>query len=373
MADIKTNLRELSVAVGIHYAHIKKHPQEVIDSTPNFFYDLCSHIVSNDISNAQNILSLNTFNAEHRSIIYNGLKLGTAIVELKLSSDFSSLLWLGGDTQKNDPIDLSVGGVGFSLKEESFILENMGLYKYLNLLTGSDFKRGLHVFKIFAPQEYENWFEHTWTQLLNFPNKEWNYNNGRYTSKICITAQGIAFYHKSKLISTLPNAPIDINTFENLTTSLSREKVFAKWISEQLSNDETYIRLKNICSVNAGKRLCAYVKEHFNPIGLTRLLQIYPKGYYYAKSTASELSIFHVPEAAKFDKEIKVSSVNYSVPSSQLNLITTLVNTISGNTLVFRNECRFSHGQFNGTPEAKMYYDSGNDLSVIYNRIYPFN
>jgi len=54
------------------------------------------------------------------------------------------------------------------------------------------------------------------------------------------------------------------------------------------------------------------------------------------------------------------------VPDSQLNIFTEIKNTQNNKSLLFRNELRYSHGQFNGTPEAKLYHKSGGDLSIMY-------
>lgn len=93
--------------------------------------------VSNDISRSDNFSCLATFDSELKTIIRNGLRLGHKLVEHQLANPKNSIIWIGSDTQKNDPVDLYVGTTGFSLKEDSYILENMGLYKYLNLLTNS--------------------------------------------------------------------------------------------------------------------------------------------------------------------------------------------------------------------------------------------
>ena len=54
------------------------------------------------------------------------------------------------------------------------------------------------------------------------------------------------------------------------------------------------------------------------------------------------------------------------MPDSQLNIFTEIKNTQNNKSLLFRNELRYSHGQFNGTPEAKLYHKSGGDLSIMY-------
>ncbi|MCR4435638.1 MAG: hypothetical protein QHH06_09975 [Clostridiales bacterium] len=370
MADIKTHLRELSVAVGIGIKKNRDLPNNLALTKPKDFFNLAYLIVNNDISSARNILEIPVFTPEHHQIIKNGLKLADIIVKIFNVGPSDRIIWLGSDTQKNDPIDLIVGNIGFSLKEESYILENMGLYKYLNLMTGSSFSRGLHVFEYFSPQEYNNWFQYTWNRLLNIPGGYWETNNGRYHSSIHVTDNKVTLNYNNTDIKILPTSPITIADFQQSTNSVVREKVFSKWINETLRTDTAYLSVKNQCSIVAGENLCRYVIDNLNPMNLARLLQIYEIEYYYAKSTSNELKILKVPRRDDFSNEIEVANVEYSVPSSQLNILTTIRNKQTGRYLTIRNECRFSHGQFNGTPEAKMYYEHGNDLSVIYTPIY---
>lgn len=368
MADIKTHLRELSVALGVYYEINDVDVNDLLNITPQEYFNISRQVISNNIDAANNILTLNSFNQDFISIINNGINLGKKIVELNLSSDYTSVIWVGGDTQRNDTVDLIIGNVGFSLKEESFILENMGLYKYLNLLTNSDFRRGLHAFNHFARDEYNSWFVCTWNKLLS-SNLPWIYNCPNYTSEISSDENYIYFKYNDRIISRLPKREISIDEFMNLTRNKSREKIFAKWISNNLVNDSDYLEAKRLCSIKAGEEICNYIQDNLNPINLSRFLQIYDRGYYYAKSTSNELSIFYVPSLSEFNNIIEVSDVSFDVPSSQLNIKTILTNTETDGQLIIRNECRFSHGQFNGTPEAKMYYDRGNDLSIIYTRI----
>lgn len=56
------------------------------------------------------------------------------------------------------------------------------------------------------------------------------------------------------------------------------------------------------------------------------------------------------------------------MPKSQLNIYTTIENIETKSKLVVRNELRYSHGQFNGTPEAKMYIDNGS-LLIAYDEV----
>ena len=143
MADIKTHLRELSVAttVGLLKDGISFSIADLYDSK-NFFA-FAKQVITGDISSAINLCSTPTFSGDLKTIVDNGYNLGKTIFNnpyFKISKS-DSITWQGNDTQKDDPIDITIGAYGFSLKEESFILENMGLYKLLNCYTGSTYKK----------------------------------------------------------------------------------------------------------------------------------------------------------------------------------------------------------------------------------------
>lgn len=364
MADIKTHLRELSVAVAIGCLKIKTPFS--LAFTPTRFMDIANNTVSGDIKSANNILTLSKFNQEHIEIINHGFALGEYIYsQFGITDD--EILWQGNDTQKGDPVDLVVGKYGFSLKESSFILENMGLYKFLSLLTNREYQRGLHVFEEFALSEYNAWFEYTWNKLIEFEN--WSKPYPKYKSSFSVRDSYVVFNFND---SSECKVPLSISTpveFMKYTNPKVREKVFSKWISENLKKDTEYLRLKKICSETAGQNMCQLINDNLDTSNLARLLQLRKYEYFYAKSTGNELKVLRVPSIHDYSEEIVVDRIDYSVPASQLNIITTIKNIITGNTFEIRNECRFSHGQFNGTPEAKMYYGRNGDLSIIYTSI----
>jgi len=364
MADIKTHLREISVAFGIKTINIKDI------NIPSQYFSVAQTIIRNDISIAENIKELKEFNSDLMSIISNGIRLGETIVKNNLVNPEDPIFWLGSDTQKEDPVDLYVGEIGFSLKEDSFILENMGLYKYLNLITGSNYKSGdVHVFKEFAPNQYNDWFKHTWNLLIEHISVEsWFYEAKNY--EIVLNDHFVNLSISNKIISRIPKDIETIEEYETFTIGKSR-KIFSKWIQCEISQNSTYVEFKKICAEVAAKNFLSLVQKKMSADNLARLLQIYPKSYYYAKVTAKELSIYYVPSFKEFQKNVRVHSVEYSIPKSQLNILTKIENIKEEKFLEFRNECRFSHGQFNGTPEAKFYLKKkkGNDLSVIYEKI----
>ena len=379
MADIKTHLRELSVAtsVGMLNIDIQFPRDEFYDSARFLAY--AKRIIANDISSAKNLSSIPTFTDEYKKIIDNGYRLAKAIVSnphFNIKKD-DPICWLGNDTQKDDPVDITIGNYGFSLKEESFILENMGLYKLLNCYTGSSYSTR-HIFKDYAPNEYDNWFRTTWSEMniyLSKHNYSWTYTNPRKpkVSKITSDTQNITleFYDNKHLDSkcTLPYN-CGISKYESTTNSKLREEVFAKFISQELQNNMVYYQAKKHCAEVASSAVADELNKNLNySSGLPRFLRIHKKEYYYAKTTDSGVNIYKVPSINSFGNAIVINSIKSSVPESQANILTTIRNNKTAKTLTLRNELRFSHGQFNGTPEAKMYYENGGSLLVIYEPI----
>ena len=307
MADIKTHLRELSVGVtiGILKNNLAINYSKLYES--NYFYNLASELISNDISSARNILAYRYFEGELKEIIDNGVKLGIKIMN---SPEFNikkqdRIIWQGNDTQKGDPIDLVVGDYPFSLKEDSFILKNMGLYTLLNNLTGSSFPRGLHVFSTFAPDEYDDWFQYTWNSLIKFlsSNGDWFLRDGSNLSiaKICNHNILLQFNNDTSLV------PINISTnrdFMDYTNARTREKVFSKWIKNHAIYDQEYKQIKGHCSYVAGERLSTYINENYCDSNIYEFFQIYPFTYYYAKTTSTKTSILRVPSQLEYNNYI---------------------------------------------------------------------
>ena len=179
------------------------------------------------------------------------------------------------------------------------------------------------------------------------------------------------YYQNDKLVaeSVLP-INCNLTNFENNTSSKTREHVFSKFINHNLSNNTNYNNTKKACAITATNALAKELTENLNyHAGLPRFLRIHNHEYYYAKTTHTGISILKVPDINSFGNDIIIESIKGSVPDTQANILTTIKNKKTNQTLVIRNECRFSHGQFNGTPEAKMYYESGSSLDIIYENI----
>lgn len=379
MADIKTHLRELSVAttVGLLNQGISFKRSDLYDSQQ--FLRYAKEVISSDISCASNIKKEKEFTDELKQIIDNGYQLGKYIYENDYFSIHKNdiITWQGNNTQKDDPIDVTIGNYCFSLKEESFILENMGLYKLLNCFTGSKYKKR-HIFSDYARKEYEIWFSVTWKELityLNANNNKWSYDDTIKRKKGSITLSGnlikLEFFQNEKLVtqSILPHN-CELTCFEANTNSKTREQVFSKFIRQNLENNSNYNNSKKTCAIAATEALASELIHNLNyDAGLPRFLRIHEHEYYYAKTTTSKVEIFKVPNISSFGNDIIIESIKSYVPKKQANILTTIKNRKTGKKLILRNECRFSHGQFNGTPEAKMYYESGGSLEVIYEKI----
>ncbi|MBQ6848827.1 MAG: hypothetical protein IJN76_02085 [Clostridia bacterium] len=372
MADIKTHLRELSVAttVGVIANGKELHLSDMYNSRK--FLQMASSVICNDISTANNLLDYPIFTGEMKTIVDNGFKLGKKILESREFhiSKNPEIMWLGNDTQKGDPVDIVIDDYAFSLKEESFILKNMGLYTFLNNLTGSNYARGIHVFSTFALKEYDDWFAYTWNCFVRYlrSNKRWQLVSENTVSEAFLSGQNVVLRY-NRITSTIPQNITTNRAFMKNTVAGTREKVFSKWINHEISDNAEYLRVKNKCSVTAGKKLCDTINSEFSPENVFEFFQIYPFEYYYAKTTPVETTILKVPAQADFKDVIEFKGCIYDVPSSQLNIISTFENINTGKKLQFRNECRFSHGQFNGTPEAKMYVVRNTPLTEIYEPI----
>lgn len=379
MADIKTHLRELSVAtiLGLLKNNLRFQLKDLYNS--DMFWQLASQVIDSDISNASNICDVQKYTEELRQIIDNGYQLATYIYNNPhfVITPKDPIYWLGNDTQKEDPADIAVGRYGFSLKEESFILENMGLYKLLNCYTGSRYTRR-HIFKDYAPYEYAQWFSVTWNEMLNIVNSaggQWQYSNPRKPKGALITLSDdsvvLDYLERGRSVarSILP-LNCSLATYENNTTAKTREEVFAKFINQCLDSNYAYTISKKECAIAASEGLADELNNNLNyRAGLPRFLRIHNFEYYYAKTTPYGVNVFRVPSIKDFGDSIRIESIKASVPNTQANILTTIVNINTGRRLVLRNECRFSHGQFNGTPEAKMYYEHGGSLLTIYDPI----
>lgn len=365
MADIKTIFRELSVIIGIGAARENK---TINNLTPAEFIALAEKYCKNIMekrSELNKIKSLKTFGDSEISPIKNGLILGQYIYQRLTPT--GDIHWTGGKVGLIYPFDMIVGGIGFSLKESSFILKNPAFSDYLNALVQPQktFKT-IHVFRHFANAEFKAWFEYTYDILkdkaLSSKNNSviFSYEDNYFIKRVGDTI----VYEKAeddRKIPILISAPISENEFNKLIPNDIIEHTFSKWIKENLEKDKTYLSFKKKCSETAGQNLKNFTDSNYNPnIGkILEILQIYEKEYYFGKCTNGNAVLFKVPSNNKC--EIVSLEIDYKVPKSQLNVLFTfeIVIRFNGHSkkdcIKMHVECRYSHGQFNGVPEAKLY------------------
>jgi hypothetical protein len=376
VADIKTILRELSVILGYILAKYKlTFTEDTIDVKTylDFIRKYCLN-VNECNSEIQKIEELNDF-VIHKSIIKNGLTLGKLLFEkLNLEGD---IYWLGASVHSKYPFDLKIGNTGISLKEDSYILKNPSFASYLNaLVQPSKPFRTVHVFRHFAQTEFSNWFRYTYKMLFEEFNRHavneiiFSYEKrGTFIKKSKI---GLIFGVHDTEVEIEANINLDEDAFSSKIGSFLFEHTVSKWIKDKLEKkDQHYEKLKKECSIKAGENLKDFIIENLNldTDKLLEIFQIYDESYYYGK-IAGKAHIYLVPS----NKECKMELVDIEikVPQSQLNVYFTfkITNSNGANDLVFRAECRYSHGQLKGVPEAKLYYtDNINHLKDFYKSI----
>lgn len=369
MADFKTIFREISVLVGL----VTKTEGRADILEPNSFFSLLNSKLTFEEQNGySSVSSIRSFDKSVLDIIKNGYLLADYIISKLEITNIESMKWLGYEDNPDLPYDIEVNGLLFSLKEDSFILENMGLYKLLNCFTGSSYNKR-HIFEDYAMDEYMKWFDVTWSKLINYLklNNEWSYSKKKKNSKILLETNKIKFSYinDSDVKETILPKNCKLQTFKDLTNGDLREQVFSKFINQELKDDSEYIFAKRNCSVVASENVVKELLENLNyKSGISRFLRFHEHSYYYAKVSNGSCHLYFVDSEKNFTNDIRIISICPSVPSHQANIITTIKNIKNNKILVLRNELRFSHGQFNGTPEAKLYIADG-DLLSIYKEI----
>ena len=364
MADILTHLRELSVGYAISSKNYNN-----FNDTPINFLNYCQNNIENCTLLQVNQISINiVFNSEELNTINNGIKLAKYLITKNIIDNNinHNIRWLGNNTQSGTTFDLIIDNIPFSLKEESFILHNMGLYQLLNIITDTtNFKRGLHIFETFSNTELNNWFNISRDLMISYlQEQDFQVQDSRNRiSKLSYTNDKLSmtFVDDNIIIDSFSQCTYDI--FKKETNSKMREKVFSKFINQQLYNNPVYLAIKQQCSISAGTNLVHYLKQQLitnpSPRSLYNLFRIEDQSYYYAKTTNNTIEVYKIPSKQNFTNGIKITDINFNVPASQLNFFTTIKNSYTNQQLVFRNELRYSHGQLNGTPEAKMYINKG--------------
>ena len=367
MADIKTHLRELSIGLAFY-------KNETVEC-PNQFLIFCKKFIkgTSDLRLSQLCEDKNSFNQNELNILKRGEILGKRIKKYILNNqNADSIIWTGSNTQSGTASDLIINDIHFSLKEESFILKNMGLYNYLNIILNvKKYKRGLHCFEEFAIAELELWFQAARDSIIKRMNSKFSHKGKKYFASAVILDNDLQL-NLSNRTQILKNfSSCTYNQFKSEISSNFKEKVFSKLVKRFAEDDKRYSKAKRLCALKAGKNI---EKLLMGSVGtspnITDWFRIENREYFYCKVSGKGTSILKVPSKENFNKSVIIKRIESSVPKHQLNIITTLLNTNNGVTFKFRNECRYSHGQLNGTPESKSYYmDNANKLEFAYDKV----
>ena len=361
MADIKTILRETSVILGLYNIEIEN------SNSGQFVNKLKKCIINSTEVELEINKILEIDISIHKNIISNGFTLGRRLIEL--FKKVESVKWVGANVGMQYPFDIIVNGEGISLKEDSYILKNPAFSDYLNSLTqiNPPFST-IHVFRHFAPELFEKWFQYTLSKAFEEPDGTiyFNQKRGHHFKK---KNDSLIFEHKElKTVKIHKSEPLKEVEFNKKVGGKFIEHSFSKWINEKLSEDKKYTELKKQCSQEAGMKLKSFIEKNLNIDSrkILELVQIYEQKYLYAK--VGNL-IYEVPTYSNVN--VKLKSIEISVPQSQLNVLFTFQFSTQNSSadVSFRVECRYSHGQFKGVPEAKLYYIDNSQIENIYYKI----
>lgn len=366
MADIKTILRETSVVFGITETPIDKI--SIKDYVEHLKYILKNYSkVSYELNKLYELD--NDKWKECIGILVNGYKIGESIRNsIRLNGD---IVWMGADVNYQYPFDLMIGDFGISLKEHSYILKNPALSDYINSLTqfNPPFKT-IHIFRHFAHDLFEEWFNYTLKRLFEKTKDGIVFKNDKRNCQLIREGDDLIFTNETTSIVLNRNKKINESEFNRQVGGYFIEHTFSKWINANMDEDIEYIRLKKLCSETAGNNFKIFIQENLNinKKSILSLFQIYDRKYLFAK-TGTPPILLEVPSFN--DVDVELVSIEVLVPKSQLNVYFKFEFNANGKKSIIkvRVECRYSHGQFKGVPEAKLYYTDNDEISNIYKRI----
>ncbi|AFY60296.1 hypothetical protein [Synechococcus sp. PCC 6312] len=382
MASIKTNLNELSVIIGIG-SRLNNNLVQSIDCI--FDFNRYTNLYCNNITCYSTQISriTNQDIYEYQNSITNGLILGRYIVDKlnqkqQILQTSDPILWLGPQTQSQCPFDIKVGQIGFSIKEDSFILKNPGFNNYINDLTQIQprFKKGLHIFRYFSHKELEEWFRYCYVKLKLDIRRSQKIQFIRSNGQIYNVEKNgfsLEFKNQQRSASISFVEKVREQSFNNRLGGDIVEHTFSKWISNNLEGtDNRYEYLKRSCAIESGNAVVEFINKNLNP-DVDKILewfQIYDYEYYYAKCYKQHPVLYKVP--SKHNCQVITKPAVPNVPVSQLNIYIDFDFYIqdNGSVKVFsdvrmRIECRYSHGQLKGVPEAKFYLQSDPPFILI--------
>ncbi len=256
MADILTHLRELSFG----YSILNKGNLS-FSETPESFIKFCKAGIenTNELTRRNISEASKNFSPNELSAINNGLKLGKYILEKNIiTSNSPNVKWLGNFTKSGTAADIEIDNIPFSLKEDSFILNNMGLYQLINIITDKvHYKQGLHIFEEFSPVELNNWFKVTRDRTIEMLKKESfsTLDRSNKNIKLAYTEELLYLFFNGIELKIHDFANCEYERFKKETTGKLREKVFSKFINNVLSHDNEYLMAKKVCAEKSRRKI----------------------------------------------------------------------------------------------------------------------
>lgn len=349
IAKVKTAYRETGCILGI-MSQKGQGIRAITAMSSEEYLSLVQKTHPNLRSGEENALMSMSWERGHmppeiRETVLNNYRLGDKIrgyyyYHRDTAIEPDTVKWVGDDTT-HAPADVVVNGEKWSLKEKSDIIKNQSAASLLNTLTNSEnYGRGFHVLNEFAPQENFEGLNEVISHY-NKDNPDTAYapikDYSEWEAKPKPERKLLSRYIQSKSKSS----PEFKATMENLKTRINEK-----------AGEEFVKKIQDTSQVNAGT-LIGDEKE-----------------YFYAKiNNNNKMSVGFIPDKDAVAEHVKVVDVWHQA-GPQLNIFIKYENS-RGENLVTVNEIRYSHGQFNGTPEAKMKIYEGDFVDFVDNGRYP--
>ena len=233
--------------------------------------------------------------------------------------------WVGTDTTyaPADLVATTKDGekIAISLKENSQIVKNSGAPVFFENLTGQQVLESKeNLFNKFAKPEQDAALQH----LVKSSGESWNLSE-----------------------------PVSYDSFQTLPKT--EKKRFYKGFRDNATAEQKtrFNELKTEYNAATSKNIASTVKkEQISSANVGELLNARPFAYYHADAGKASDRVSKIPDKDYFDNNTFVSKATL-LPRRQLNALLTVKNKVNGKEMDVLVELRYSHGPFNGFPEAK--------------------
>lgn len=360
MATARTEVSELSVCVGLNA--IREHRSlplsqfSFLEAAQNYCSLEQCWMLNDKIRNMRQ----NTFSEQ----VMLGYAMAFSIAD-KLNYEISDVRWNGFSVTDDSPADVYVSGIGISIKNNSNIIGNLGLSHLTKIISDNPLPRGTDIFEHFAKREYLHWFCCAIESLPHY----WHSDNE--DCSVCYDDRHLTIIHDTDIVKFNVD---DIDSVPSCYDKMRKagikpSKSLSKAIASMMPTAE-YIDAKSTCANKTGKAFVEYLSSNIKENGLPRLIGCRESEYWYCKGTSlRDIIINKVPSISDMQGKLRLTNIGYSVPKSQLNVLFSITNIETNRKIDMRAEARFSHGQFCGIPETKMYYANTTTPDMLYSAI----